>query len=180
MWIGCGSQGFWQQISYEKIPSYCKYCKKQGLEEIKCIFKDPSQLKPRQNKVRKEIITKPIYVEKQKGKNQIEVEIVDQETGPIQEVTQEEPDMALTTHVFQPIEVSNQFKIKHNDISAEKVSDIRKVRPSAQSWKYIWSKHCPNKICIFSWKVMHNVIPTDENIMHAKVPVSQKHKHHAC
>lgn len=88
MWIGCGSQGFWQQISYEKIPSYCKYCKKQGLEEIKCIFKDPSQLKPRQNKVRKEIITKPIYVEKQKGKNQIEVEIVDQETGPIQKKSQ--------------------------------------------------------------------------------------------
>ncbi|KAG9444330.1 hypothetical protein H6P81_015670 [Aristolochia fimbriata] len=36
VWIGIGDGGFWQEIQYEKLPSYCKICKLQGHSVQKC------------------------------------------------------------------------------------------------------------------------------------------------
>lgn len=48
VWIGMGSaDGFWQQIEYENVPSYCTHCWHVGHSELVCHVHNP-ELKPRQ------------------------------------------------------------------------------------------------------------------------------------
>ena len=39
IWIGCGNNGFWQEVIYEKIPKYCLTCLKQGHNHKNCKIK---------------------------------------------------------------------------------------------------------------------------------------------
>lgn len=36
VWIGYGSEGFWQKVTYERVPKYCTQCLRQGHDIIKC------------------------------------------------------------------------------------------------------------------------------------------------
>ncbi|KAM7462626.1 hypothetical protein LguiA_030747 [Lonicera macranthoides] len=36
IWIGCGLNGFWQRVLYEKVPKYCSKCFKKGHEVFEC------------------------------------------------------------------------------------------------------------------------------------------------
>lgn len=36
VWIGSGFSGYWQNVVYEKVPSYCTKCYKQGHSNSSC------------------------------------------------------------------------------------------------------------------------------------------------
>lgn len=36
IWIGCGETGYWQKVTYEKVPKYCVKCYKQGHDSSEC------------------------------------------------------------------------------------------------------------------------------------------------
>ncbi|XP_075524463.1 uncharacterized protein LOC142556843 [Primulina tabacum] len=42
---------------------------------------------------------------------------------------------------------------------------------SIEWWRFIWSLSIPPKVCIFWWRVMHNIIPTEQNLRAHHVPV---------
>lgn len=42
---------------------------------------------------------------------------------------------------------------------------------SIEWWRFIWSLSIPPKVRIFWWRVIHNVIPTEQNLMTHHVPV---------
>lgn len=39
-------------------------------------------------------------------------------------------------------------------------------------WKHLWSMNIPPKVRIFWWKSLHNIIPSNENLLAHHVPVS--------
>ena len=36
-------------------------------------------------------------------------------------------------------------------------------------WRKIWKLHIPNKIKVFVWRALHDILPTHENLVHQRI-----------
>lgn len=88
IWLECGVNGFWQPVTYEKVPKYCTNCLKQGhdLEECKV---DEFRKGNQGDKKGTEDAPKQIYKIKEDGPSTLEETFFNEERQALRQVIKE-------------------------------------------------------------------------------------------
>jgi hypothetical protein len=55
--------------------------------------------------------------------------------------------------------------------SATKLGGSSDLNIQVKHWKLIWAINCPNKMKIVIWRVVHNCLPTGQQLIHRHLPV---------
>lgn len=61
IWLECGNPGFWQEITYKKLPYYCKYCRWLSHDIDTCKLAYPELARKPERKEKEPVATKKIF-----------------------------------------------------------------------------------------------------------------------